>query len=123
MAKEIVVVIGDRMGKGKKVAAGIEAAGGKAIVISGMGADLKVGDTMKENDADFGISFCGSGGAGALMAANKYGYKSTHHMRSIEAGETAIKDGFEVLGFGFMDKEELGRRLVEAYKKHCIKEE
>lgn len=123
MDKEVVVVIGDRMGKGKKVAEGIEKAGGKAILIPGMAADLKVGDVMKENDADFGISFCGSGGAGALMAANKHGYKATHHMRSIEAGVKAIKDGYEVLGFGFMDREELGIRLMEEYKKRQAKGE
>jgi uncharacterized protein (TIGR03577 family) len=117
MEKQVVVVIGDRLGKGKKVAAGVELSGGKAILISGMGADMKVGDVMKENDADFGISFCGSGGAGALMAANKYGFKAIHHLRSIESGITAIKEGYEVLGFGFMDKEELGKKLVEEYIK------
>lgn len=117
MKEQVVVVIGDRLGKGKKVAAGVEAAGAKAIHIPGMGADMKVGDVMKEHNANFGISFCGSGGAGALMASNKYGYKSIHHLRTIEAGVTAIREGYEVLGFGFMDKEELGRRLVEEYMK------
>ncbi len=29
--KQIVVVIGDRLGKGKKLAAGVEVAGGRAI--------------------------------------------------------------------------------------------
>ncbi|WP_432403825.1 SFCGS family glycine-rich protein [Wukongibacter sp. M2B1] len=115
MGKEIIVVIGDRLGKGQKVAKGIEKAGGKAIVIPGMAADMKLGDIMKEHEADLGISFCGSGGAGALMAANKYGYKAKHHLRSIESGVTAIKEGYEVLGFGFMDVEELGERLVKAY--------
>ena len=38
-------------------------------------------------------------------------------MRSIEEGETAIAEGCTVLGFGFMDKEELGERLVKAYIK------
>lgn len=123
MGKEIIVVIGDRLGKGRKVAAGVESAGGKAVLIPGMGGDLKVGDVMKEHNADFGISFCGSGGAGALMAANKYGFRAIHHMRSIEAGVKAIKDGYQVLGFGFMDREELGKRLVEEYKKKHGKEE
>ena len=64
-------VIGHRMGKGQAVARGVEKAGGKAIVIPGMAADMKLGDVMKENNADLGISFCGSGGAGALTAQNK----------------------------------------------------
>jgi len=117
VGKKVIIVIGERMGKGQKVAAGIEAAGGEAYVIPGMAADMKLGDVMKEKNADLGISFCGSGGAGALMASNKYGYKGKHHLRSIDEGVTAIKEGYEVLGFGFMDVEELGRRLVETYYK------
>ena len=111
-----LIVIGDRLGKGKNVAAGIEKAGGEAIVIPGMAADMKLGDVMKENNADLGISFCGSGGAGALTAQNKYGYKARHGMRSIEEGETAVKDGIQALGFGFMDKEELGERIVNVWR-------
>ena len=62
---------------------------------------------------------CGSGGAGALTAATKYGYPERHGMRSIEEGVTAINDGKTVLGFGFMDQEELGKRVTEAFiKKH-----
>ena len=38
-------------------------------------------------------------------------------MRSIEEGITAIKDGKTVLGFGFMDQEELGKRLTEEFIK------
>ncbi len=115
--KQILIVIGDRLGKGQKVALGIEAAGGKAIVIPGVAADMKLGDVMNSEQADMGISFCGSGGAGAITAQNKYGYKVRHGMRSIEEGETAIADGCTVLGFGFMDKEELGERLVKAFHK------
>ncbi|MFZ7132563.1 MAG: SFCGS family glycine-rich protein [Eubacteriales bacterium] len=117
MADKVIIVIGDRLGKGKKVAEGVEKAGGKAIHIPGMGADMKLGDVMNEENADIGISFCGSGGAGALMAANKYGYKARHHLRSIDAGVTAIKEGVQVLGFGFLDSEELGKRIVEEYLK------
>ncbi|MDF2881372.1 MAG: hypothetical protein K0R54_1929 [Clostridiaceae bacterium] len=117
MSKEILVVIGHRLGKGQNVAKGVEKAGGKAIVIPGMAADMKLGDVMHENNADIGISFCGSGGAGALMAANKYGYKGKHHLRSVDAGVTAIKEGYKVLGFGFLDVEELGERIVKEYKK------
>ncbi|KUO67521.1 MAG: hypothetical protein APF77_14425 [Clostridia bacterium BRH_c25] len=115
MGDQIVVVIGDRLGKGQKVAKGVESAGGKAIVIPGMAADMKLGDVMNEENADIGLSFCGSGGAGALMAANKYGYKAKHHLRSVDAGITALKEGAKVLGFGFLDSEELGRRIVEDY--------
>ena len=62
----ITVVIADRMGKGQNVAKGVEAAGGKAFVVPGMGADMRLGDVMQQEHADMGISFCGSGGAGAL---------------------------------------------------------
>ncbi len=115
MAKKVLIVIGERMGKGNHVADGIRKAGGEAYVIPGMAADMKLGDVMHEKNADLGLSFCGSGGAGALMASNKYGYKCRHSMRSVDEGVTAIKDGIQVLGFGFMDIEELGKRLVETY--------
>ncbi len=115
MGKKVVVVIGERMGKGNNVAKGVEAAGGEAYVIPGMAADMKLGDVMKQKNADIGISFCGSGGAGALMASNKYGYKCRYGMRAIDEGVTAIKEGVQVLGFGFMDVEELGRRITETY--------
>lgn len=114
---QITVVIGDRLGKGQNVAKGIEAAGGKAIVINGFGADMKLGDVMNAEKADLGISFCGSGGAGAITAQSKYGYPAQYGMRSIEEGVTAIREGKRVLGFGFMDVEELGKRITEEYGK------
>lgn len=113
--EKVLVVIGHRMGKGHNVARGIEKAGGEAFVIEGMVADMKLGDVMKEKNASLGISFCGSGGAGAITAANKYGFKASHHLRTVEAGVRAIKDGFTVLGFGFMDTEELGEKLMRTY--------
>lgn len=113
----IKVVIADRMGKGQKVAAGVEAAGGVAIVVPGMGADMRLGDVMHQENADMGISFCGSGGAGAITANTKYGYPEQHGMRSIQEGLTAIEEGKKALGFGFMDKEELGTKLTEAFAK------
>ncbi len=112
-----LIVIGDRLGKGQHVADGVVKAGGEAVVIPGMAADMKLGDVMKEKNADLGISFCGSGGAGALTAQNKYGYKCKYGMRSIEEGETAVANGVVALGFGFMDKEELGERIVKAWQK------
>ena len=115
MAKKVMIVIGERMGKGGHVADGIRKAGGEAHVIPGMAADMELGDVMHERNADLGISFCGSGGAGALMASNKYGYKCRHSMRSVDEGVTAVRDGIKVLGFGFMDIEELGKRIVETY--------
>src|SRR5690606_32828319 len=72
----ITVVFGDRLGKGQTVAAGVEKAGGRAVVVPGMAADMKLGDVMKAENATFGISFCGSGGAGAITAQTKYGYKA-----------------------------------------------
>ncbi|HBM75338.1 MAG TPA: hypothetical protein DD429_07265 [Clostridiaceae bacterium] len=115
--KEIKVVIGHRMGKGNNVAKGVQKASGKAIVIPGMGADMKLGDVMHEQNADIGISFCGGGGGGALAAHNKYGYKAIYDLRSIDSGVAAIKKGYKVLGFSFLDVEDLGYRIVEAYKK------
>ena len=66
--EQITVVIGDRLGKGQKVAAGVEKAGGRAVVVPGVAADMKLGDVMKAENATFGISFCGSGGAGSATA-------------------------------------------------------
>ena len=117
MSNKPVIVIGHRMGDGKRTAKGIEAAGGTAILIPGMLADMKLGDVMHENNADLGLSFCGSGGAGALTAQNKYGYKAKSELRSIEAACTAVEDGCKVVGLGFMDVEDLGQRLVETYRK------
>lgn len=114
--ENIVVVIGDRLGKGQNIAKGVEEAGGKAIVIPGVGADMKLGDVMKEENATIGLSFCGSGGAGAITAQSKYGYPARYGMRSIDEGVTAIREGVKVLGFGFMDTEELGKRITEELK-------
>ncbi|MUH97603.1 hypothetical protein GNP63_13780 [Aliivibrio fischeri] len=114
---DVKVVIGDRLGKGQKVGMGVEAAGGSVTIIPGMAADMKLGDIMNQEQADFGISFCGSGGAGAITAQNKYSYKAKYGMRSVEEGVTAINEGYNVLGFGFMDQEELGKKLVEAFVK------
>ena len=46
MSKKVLIVIGDRMGKGQNVAKGIEEAGGGAYVIPGMAADMKRVDVM-----------------------------------------------------------------------------
>lgn len=116
--EQITVVIGDRLGKGQKVAAGVEKAGGRAVVVPGVAADMKLGDVMKAENATFGISFCGSGGAGAITAQTKYGYKAKYGMRSVDEGVTAINEGCNVLGFGFMDKEELGERWYRRGKRN-----
>lgn len=115
--RKIKVVIGHRLGKGQRIAKGVEEAGGVAIVIPGMAADMKLGDVMNQEKADLGLSFCGSGGAGAITAATKYGYKQKSHLRSIDAGITALRNGAQVLGFGFLDTEELGFRLVNEIRK------
>ena len=120
---KVVIVIGDRLGKGLHVAEGIEEAGGIAVHIPGMAADLRLGDVMVEEEADLGLSFCGSGGAGALMAENKYGFKSSRHLRTIDAGITAMHNGAKVLGFGFIDNKELGHRITEALIEQIKKDE
>jgi uncharacterized protein (TIGR03577 family) len=119
----ITVVIADRLGKGQNVAKGAEEAGANVILVPGIGADMKLGDVMKENNADFGISFCGSGGAGAITAQTKYQYPAQYGMHSIQEGITAIQNGKKALGFGFMDSADLGKSLVEAYKKKVNKGE
>lgn len=117
MEEKVKVVIGHRLGKGQNVAKGVEAAGGIAILIPGVGADMKLGDVMNAEQADFGISFCGSGGAGAINANNKYKYPMVYGLRSVESGVTAIREGKKAIGFGFLDVEELGKSLTEAYIK------
>ena len=115
MGRQVTVVIGHRLGKGEQIARGVEEAGGIAHVIPGMAADMKLGDVMHELDADLGISQCGSGGAGALSAQNAYGYPARWELRSVDAACTAIEEGCKVVGLGFHDTEELGRRVVETY--------
>lgn len=115
--EQITVVIGDRPVKGRKWLRVWKKPADSAVVVPGMAADMKLGDVMKAENATFGISFCGSGGAGAITAQTKYGYKAKYGMRSVDEGVTAINEGCNVLGFGFMDKEELGERLVQAWQK------
>lgn len=54
---------------------------------------MKLGDVMNELQGDIGISFCGSGGAGAITVNTKYGYKAEHHLRTVDAGIAALKKG------------------------------
>ncbi len=115
--KRPLVIIGQRMGGGKRIAAGIEAAGGTAHVIPGMLADMKLGDVMQEMGADLGLSFCGSGGAGALNAQNKYGYKAAQAQRSPNDFANRIKEGCIVIGGPLQDKEDLGTAVVKAWKE------
>lgn len=112
-----LVIIGHRMGKGEKIAKGVEQAGGEAYVIPGMLADMKLGDVMHEKNADIGLSFCGSGGAGAITAHNKYGYKYKQYQRSAASFAAAIKDGCQVVGGPFMDSEDIGVAVVNAWKQ------
>lgn len=110
--EQITVMIGDRLGKGQKVTAGMEKVDRRVVVIPGIAADMKLGDVMKAENATFGISFCGSSGAGAITVQNKHGYKAKYGMWSTDEGVTAINEGCNALGFGFMDKEEFGECLV-----------
>ena len=111
--EKVLIVIGDRLGKGQKIAEGVEKAGGRAIVIPGVGADMKLGDVMHAENADLGLSFCGSGGAGAITAQTKYKYPAKYNLRAVDEGVTAVREGCKVLGFGFMDIETLGFKLAE----------
>jgi uncharacterized protein (TIGR03577 family) len=99
---------------GQKVAAGAEKAGARAVVVPGVAADMKLGDMMKRKTPP---SVSLSAAAGAGRSPRRHGYKAKYGMRSVDEGVTAINEGYNVLGFGFMDKEELGERLVEAWKK------
>lgn len=112
-----VVVIGHRMGKGQKIAAGVEKAGGTAILIPGMLADMKIGDVMKQQNADLGLSFCGSGGAGALNAKNKYGYKAVQQCKTLVDFANAVKQGYQVIGGPFADNEQIGETVVKTWKQ------
>ncbi|TFD95160.1 hypothetical protein E3T61_00545 [Cryobacterium lactosi] len=113
----LTIVIGHRLGKGQQVATGVEAAGVRVVLIPGPAGDMRVGDVMDAEGADLGISFCGSGGAGAVTAKSKYGYEIEFNMRSADAGVTAVQTGKQVLGFGFLDTEELGFRIATALIK------
>lgn len=115
MTDKIKVVIGDRLGNGHNVAAGVREAGGEPVLIPGPGADMKIGDVMNKEGAAFGISFCGSGGAGAITAKVKYGYEVEFGLRTVEAGLTAIRAGKKVIGFGFLDQHDLGYKLTLEY--------
>lgn len=117
MSDTVKIVIGNRLGKGQAVAEGIRKAGLEPVLIPGPGADMKVGDVMASEGAVLGLSFCGSGGAGAVTAKAKYGHSIEFGMRSAEAGVTAIQQGKRVLGFGFLDTEELGFTLAQALKR------
>ncbi len=117
MSNKPLVVIGHRMGQGKKIAKGVEEEGGSAYVIEGMLADMKLGDKMHELNADIGLSFCGSGGAGAITAGKKYGYKYKQYQKTPDAFAHCIREGCQVVGGPFMDSEELGRAVVKAWKE------
>lgn len=116
MAKPLVV-IGHRMGKGQQIAKGVEKAGGEAYVIPGMLADMKLGDVMNEKKADIGLSFCGSGGAGAIQAGIKYHYKNRQQVVGAAAFGTAVRQGYQVIGGPFADSEDIGEAVVNAWKE------
>ncbi|MGI5466918.1 SFCGS family glycine-rich protein [Streptomyces sp. CA-132043] len=84
-AMAVKIVIGHRLGKGQAVAEGVRKAGAEPVLIPGPGADMKVGDVMAAEGAVLGISFCGSGGAGAVTAKAKYGHDIEFGMRSAQA--------------------------------------
>ncbi|MGT3086513.1 SFCGS family glycine-rich protein, partial [Salmonella enterica] len=110
--EQITVVIGDRLGKGQKVAAGVEKAGGRAVVVPGVAADMKLGDVMTAENATFGISFCGSGGAGGVTPQTPNRLKAENGVRSGGESGTAPPQGCNLLGVGFFGKKKTGGRPV-----------
>ena len=82
--------------KGQNVAKGVEQAGGRAVVVPGMGADMRLGDVMQQEKAGFRHFFLWKWCAGALTAATKYGYRKTWHAIN-RRRVTAINDGKTVL--------------------------
>ena len=49
-----------------------------------------------------------------MTAKAKYGHSIEFGMRTAEAGVTAVRQGKRVLGFGFIDTEELGFKIAQA---------
>ena len=123
----LTIVIGTRMGGGSKIKDGAEKAfkdagvDGKVIVIPGMAADMKLGMTMKQNNADLGISQCGSGGAGAITASTLLGCKQKSQLDSAEAAAQAVHEGYRLIGMRFNDTEEVGYKITEALIKESGK--
>ncbi|QUJ00905.1 hypothetical protein KCP73_09265 [Salmonella enterica subsp. enterica] len=77
----------------------------------------EAGRCDESENATFGISFCGSGArALSLRKQACWLQRQIWNARSVDEG-VAINEGCNVLGFGFMDKEELGERLVQAWQK------
>jgi uncharacterized protein (TIGR03577 family) len=110
----VKIVIGHRLGRGQAVAAGVRAAGAEPVLVPGPGGDMRVGEVMAAEGAELGISFCGSGGAGAVTARTKYGHDVEFGLRSVQAGVTAVESGRTVIGFGFLDTEDLGFQIARA---------
>lgn len=117
---KLTVVIGTRMGGGQKIKAGVEKAfkeknvEGNVIVIPGPAADMKLGVTMKENNADLGISQCGSGGAGAIAASTLLGWKQRNAIDTAEGAAQAVREGYRLIGMRFNDTEEVGYQIAKA---------
>ena len=115
----LTIVIGTRMGNGQKIAAGIEKAfqesgvDGKAVVIPGMAADMRLGATIKQENADLGISQCGSGGAGAITASTMLGWKQKSSIDSAEGAAQAVREGYKLVGMRFNDTEEVGYQVAK----------
>lgn len=114
------IVIGTRMGGGKQIAAGAEKAfkeagvDGSAVVIPGMAADMRLGATIKAENADLGISQCGSGGAGAITASTMLGWKQKSHIDSADGAAQAVHEGYRLIGMPFNDTEEVGYKIAKA---------
>ena len=114
------IIIGTRMGKGEAIKAGAEKAfkeagvEGTAICIPGMAADMRLGAVIKQENADLGISQCGSGGAGAITASTMLGWKQKSQIDSADGAATAVHEGYRLIGMRFNDTEEVGYKIARA---------
>ncbi len=78
---------------------------------------MKLGDMMKAENATFGISFCGSWRRRRHHCAEQaLTTRLNMVMRSVD-GRDRYQRRLQRSGSGFMDKEELGERPVEALEK------
>ncbi len=119
--EQITVVIGDRPGKGQKWPLARKSRC-SCCCCTGCCRRYEAGRHDESRKRYLRHLLLRRGGAGAITAQNKHGYKAKYGMRSVDEGVTAINEGYNVLGFGFMDKEELGERLVEARKRNTARE-
>ncbi|QUJ01742.1 hypothetical protein KCP75_23615 [Salmonella enterica subsp. enterica] len=98
--EQITVVIGDRPGKGQKVAAGVESGIARSSYRARHAAALReVGRCIEAKTPPSAFPILRQRRRGAITAQNKHGYKAKCNMesRSVDEGVTAINEGCNVL--------------------------